>query len=86
MDNTTRNPVLVFQFAGMFLFRIVHRAFLDVLFQEPPRTTRGTVGPALVLSLETGTHHLGTSSLDADLIHPPSKRPTSFTIRAVWPY
>lgn len=40
--NTTRNPLLLFRFAGLFLLRLADRQFLGLLFHEPPRSTRRT--------------------------------------------
>lgn len=41
-ENTTTNrtPLLVFWLSGVFLLRLAERAFLELLFQEPPRNTR----------------------------------------------
>ncbi len=48
MENTTRKPIWLFLLDGSFLLRFAHRTFRVVLFQEPPRNTRGGVGPALM--------------------------------------
>ena len=37
---TTRNPLLLFSFDGLLLFRFETRQFLELLFQLPPRSTR----------------------------------------------
>ena len=39
-----RNPLLLFLFSGLFLFRLAARKFLVLLlFQEPPRRTRAHI-------------------------------------------
>lgn len=70
MENTTRNPILLFHSSGMFLFRIVHRALIDVLFQEPPRTTRAVLGPAPYQV--THTHRHGSPGIHT--LDPPAQK------------
>jgi hypothetical protein len=36
--HTTRNPILLFELPGSFLFRFADRQFLGLLFHEPPRS------------------------------------------------
>ncbi len=38
--HTTRKPLLLLRFVGVFLFRFAARQFLALLFQDPPRNTR----------------------------------------------
>ena len=40
-ETTTRNPLLLFVFVGLFLLRLAERQFCGSLFHEPPRKTRG---------------------------------------------
>ena len=46
-ERHTRNPLFVFRFVGLFLFRYVHRVLSRSLFQEPPRNTRNLCVPPL---------------------------------------
>ena len=38
-----RKPILLFELSGLFLFRLAERAFLSLLFQEPPRSNFSSV-------------------------------------------
>ncbi len=40
LGDTTRKPLLLFRLSGVFLLRLAVLAFLGLLFQEPPRSTR----------------------------------------------
>ena len=40
---TTRKPILLSRLSGAFLLRMAERQFLELLFQEPPRSTRMTI-------------------------------------------
>ena len=44
-ERTQRNPMLSFEFPGVFLFRLAERRFLGSLSKEPPRSTRRRLGP-----------------------------------------
>ncbi len=37
-----RNPMFLFRFSGLFLFRFAERRFLALLLKAPPRSTRET--------------------------------------------
>lgn len=37
-----RNPLLLFLFEGVFLFRFADRTFLALLFHDPPRRQKWT--------------------------------------------
>jgi hypothetical protein len=77
MDTTTRTPILLLKSSGTFLLRTEQRAFLGLLFQEPPRTT-GSCG------LSPSTPY-GVGSLSF-FSQPPNSRPTSLNMRAPWAY
>ena len=56
-DKTTLKPLLSLQFVGVLLLRFAERQLLSLLFQQPPRTTRGEPGSAYPF---TNTRSLST--------------------------
>jgi hypothetical protein len=77
---TNRKPMLLFRFAGSFLFRFAERQFLALLFHEPPRSTRTApvFGP---VRLHPETHASGFPVLPPPFsccfLHPPICFPSS---------
>jgi len=59
-EHTTRKPMLLLRLSGLFLLRLEARALSGLLFQEPPRNTRGseTGAPCWQASKETIVQNL----------------------------
>ena len=80
MESTIRNPRLLLKFSGLFLLRQAQRAFLLLLIQEPPRTTR------IVRRLTRCRDAARVYYTGNVRFQPPNSLPISATMPAAWRY